>query len=140
MREILFKAKEHYNSDEWLEGFYTKFKEHDYIIQDKTSNLYEVNPKTVCQYIGINDIHNEKIYENDIIRCIEEGYTPNEFIGIVVFHEGCFMIRYKKYNKFKYHKINESYKFKDMQACVTITYKYEKIGNVFDNPELLERK
>lgn len=45
--------------------------------------VHEVDPKTVCQFIGMNDIHSDEIYTGDRIRIVFisdaiEGYEPSE--------------------------------------------------------------
>jgi len=73
-REILFKAK-CVETGKWVEGFYYKspFERHG-----TTSRIIElygnenqkryVDPKTVCQYIGIDDNDGNKIFEGDKIK------------------------------------------------------------------------
>lgn len=82
MREILFKAK-HKNWRElpkeewWVEGYPVKYQpcaskdEYVYGICPKyASALYiiEIDPETLCQFIGKTDKHGKKIWENDIIK------------------------------------------------------------------------
>lgn len=86
MREILFKAKTKviagydYNNGkddgEWVKGYLYddigcwqisqfEFSRADYV-------SYEVDPETICQYTGMTDINDNKIFENDIIQM--DGY------------------------------------------------------------------
>ena len=75
MREHLYKAKRTDNG-EWVEG---SFVAHCYIVGyfdtteiDKEQDLmlsqcvcHEIDPETVCQYIGIEDENKVKVFEGD---------------------------------------------------------------------------
>lgn len=86
MRDILFKAKtkviagSFYNNDkkddEWVKGYLyddvgcCKIRQFEFSHANYIS--YEVDPETVCQYTGMTDINDAKIFENDIIQM--DGY------------------------------------------------------------------
>ena len=126
MREILFKAKR-IDNGEWLEGYYQFYTygygsedREEHIIRDGKSNLYFVDPSTICQYTGLTDKNGQKIWENDItyMRCNGlSGY------GNVIYENGCFWIDDKKRGR--------KYPFSNHDV------KYRVDGNIFDNPELL---
>lgn len=90
---------------------------------------YEVEPETVCEYIGLEDKNGRKIFENDFVSCrqyiggnwveycIERGYVEMK-------HGALGLHRKQGYCR----------PFKDWLE----DYEYEVIGNIFDNPELLE--
>ena len=73
-------------------------------------NMVEVIPETVGQFTGLVDNSSEKIFEGDIIRC--EGDKIAYRVGFV---DGCF----------------------SPFDCLS-SYRLEVIGNIYDNPELLE--
>jgi len=93
MREILFKAKS--MSGEWVEGFYflmawdgvdiscigiEPLSANDYS-EIYNSCYKEVVPETICQYTGINDINDNKIFEHDIVEfedCGEDGFEDKD--------------------------------------------------------------
>mgnify|MGYP000388191897 FL=1 len=89
--------------------------------------FYKVDPDTVCQYTGLTDKNGYGIWENDI--CDRKEKYPE----IVTLNKGDWQLDY-------------SYVFgKEMHsdACNLGFYACERkcvevIGNIFDNPELLE--
>lgn len=127
MREILFKAKRKDNG-EWIQGYYYQIWQRGYILWGMINNMpdmVEVNPNTLCQYTGLTDKNGKKIWENDILR--RDGYWDMR----IEFENGAFMVR----NADKIQYINRV----TYTSISTFDIKeYEVIGNIFDNPELLE--
>ena len=125
-REILFKAKRKDNG-EWVEGYYVYCRKRHYILpvvnkaigfDERENEWVQINSETLCQYTGLTD---KNIWENDIVRN-EKGD-----IGVVQWFEehAAFMIWNKTKNCVCYLAENDFSKI-------------EVIGNIFDNPELLE--
>jgi hypothetical protein len=120
MREIKFRGKRK-DTGEWVYGYFTRNDESGrcYITtQSKTGGAYpwEVDPATVGQYTGLKDKNGREIYEGDII------FRPNEVGRIEFSEDGSFLIR------FPHHL-----------ARLNATWEpIEVIGNIHDNPELLE--
>lgn len=135
-REILFKAKR-LDNGEWVEGYYQKRfdldgSEQHFIFWSKSYTVWEyveIDSDTICQYTGLTDKNGKKIWENDI--CDRKEKYPE----IVTYNKGDWQLDY-------------SYalgKEKHFCACNLGFYACERecvevIGNVFDNPELLEAK
>lgn len=141
MREIIFRGKD--KLGHWLYGGFhlwktrqpcvcndeLKLEEIKHIIiknsfadwnMPRTMQPYEVVPETVGQYTGLTDKNGTKIFEGDIVQSIEL-----ELKGIIVFDEHCrFMI--KDFSTGSTYLI--SYNNDEIQV----------IGNIHDNPELLE--
>lgn len=130
-REILFRGKRKDNG-EWVYGNFVRGCVDDfaYIVEfgnkELCRNYVEVIPETVGQYTGLTDKNGKKIFEGDIVHCVSK--FDNAYM-VVIFECGQFrMVLAEKYYEYKtglgYYDIN----------CFT----KEVIGNVYDNPELLE--
>lgn len=121
-KEILFKAKRKdwktfFPKEKWwIEGFIMYDSEGRYFIIQLTDDnslkvplkdipvTIEVDPETVCQYIGKTDINGKKIFENDMISCktISSDGTQN-MIGRIEWLEEkmCFGISGISYDRIK---------------------------------------
>lgn len=120
----LFKAKR-LDNGEWAEGYVVKYgftgKERWYIVPSYASALYafEIDEKTICQCTGLKDRSGKLIWENDIVKI--NNSKVNVLITFRDFEIIC-TIPNEKYYKHRLEYDTE----------------YEVVGNVFDNPELLE--
>lgn len=141
MREILFRGKREIDK-RWIEGnFITdeQDKPKAYIgylfgVDDDgtvhDTDITEVIPETVCQYTGLTDKNERKIFEGDIVE--EKVADPEEwgcesFVYAIVFSE-------------KFHAFSTS--FGDKKGICELLDKWPTesitvIGNIFDNPELI---
>lgn len=133
VREILFRGRRVDNGD-WVEGdLFNNYDERifvgELIVNDYTGNahddyelgvgFYEVDPETVGQWTGLVDKYGTKIFEGDVIRCsILYGIGCYPHMGIetrvVTYKDG-------RFNPLCYCECNN----------------YEVIGNIHDNPELV---
>ena len=134
MREILFKAKR-IDNGEWVEG-YVVHKRGLYFIYDIVNsescrqNNYEIDPETLCQFTGLCDKNGKKNWENDIVLVIYENryYEKKELsTGRIVFIRGAWYIGGKVWNEL--YAIDED-----------AIFQVEIVGNIFDNPELLQEE
>lgn len=135
MREILFRGKRTDNC-EWAYGAPTKDNHGEMVMVKSTfecdeyncrgANCLYVDENTVGQYTGLTDKNGKRIFEGDILRL---AYHPEEDV-IIEWHDGRF--KFRKRNKPK------DYGYESL-CCVQNTVDYLKvIGNIHDNPEMLE--
>ena len=107
MREILYKAKR-IDTGEWVEGYLVKTRYntyHDgYRIIDKDGINYDeldyyepifisyvIDESTICQYTGLTDKNDHKIWENDILVAhLDEKFPEDETYEQVIVHESGF--------------------------------------------------
>lgn len=135
-REILFRGKRMDNG-EWVEGYYTcigdKFH---YILVGKLDiangypnfEHYWVNSETVGQYTGLTDKNSKKIFEGDIVKTKKYG----KIIG----HSNV-----NDYDIFKIVYVPAMFILENHHRGFNLVGNgedYEVIGNIHDNPELLE--
>lgn len=120
MREILFRGKRVPDGD-WVEGFY--FREAGSFIKELpsavTTPTHLVYPETVGQYTGLTDKNGKKIFEGDIIKCT------------IIYDIGCYPHFKPEIREVKYI----AGCFNPLYDCERNTY--EVLGNIHDNPELL---
>lgn len=143
-REILFRGKRIFDGD-WVYGFaykqYSAAKVEEWYIRAFETD-YLVIPETVGQYTGLTDRNGRKIFEGDILQ--GEQYPFNSDGEYNYFAEVCywdnapeFGIYIFKNPKANIRGISEGNTC-DMQDWESIDW--EIIGNIYDNPELLEVK
>lgn len=160
MREILFRGKR-VDNGEWVYGYYSEFpmpslgcifatgtdeyiacedigsyivkiitKQHPYFsnanpIQVCEFEKYEVIPETVGQYTGLTDKNGVKIFEGDILRWIDHNQHKGRHVkGAVVMWAFGWAVK----NIFNSDYENWSWS----------NNTHEVIGNIHDNPYLLE--
>lgn len=126
MRKILFRGRKK-NGTEWFEG------DLSYLVHDKrecyifppngynSPDCYEVAPATVGQFTGLTDKNGVNIFEGDIIKDVDTGKVFS-----VEWHVPAFI-----------RVDSRRYFYWDLDLLVE---SFEVIGNIHDNPELLDRK
>ena len=131
MREILFRGKR-LDNGEWVYGYYVHIGpvscQRAYIIPEYASALYvnEVDPSTVGQYTGLKDKNGKRIFDGDIAKVLQGKDKDIAYVG---FENGAFMLYPKTGNI--YERTLWEYWYNDWDVDV--------IGNITDNPELLEK-
>lgn len=157
MREILFKAKR-VDNGEWVEGYYLRDQYHiggkDIIFYRKDSDRFTVytniiDIETLCQFTGLTDKNGNKIWENDILMC--HG-NPKDLAKAVFGEFGVRNIEtgsiVDKVTGWHYEIIptDEISRCEPFCWSMPLTEYYidrcemEVVGNIFDNPELLQEK
>lgn len=119
MREILFRGKRADNG-EWVYGYF--YEDIGSFIKERASsvstNTHLVDPSTVGQYTGLTDKNGRRIFEGDVVEYREYGNLA------VACDDGAF-------------QLEREYTFYDMLDHYTTVFSVV-IGNIHDNPELLE--
>lgn len=136
MREILFRAKRTDNG-KWVYGSLLiqtgerinkdELTPDEYRILGCRGENYLVNPKTVGQYTGLTDKNGTKIFEGDILSGhLDELFPEDESRYPVVWHD------------YGWHIKCGNKSFDTLEQWWVAKF-LEVIGNIHDNPELLER-
>lgn len=137
MREILFKAKR-IDNGKWIEGYYQKrydlLDNEEHLIFHADSHTVweyaEVDSETLCQFTGLCDKNGNKIWENDIFQYTDETMvTQKDLIEYNETHASFVRLRNTE-------KLGLRYLWIDEATC----NHGEVIGNIFDNPELLQEE
>ena len=156
MREILFRGKRCDNG-EWVQGFYVRADHHwhkhgihkDWIALGASANggwfalhnKYAVKAETVGQYTGLTDKNGKKIFEGDVVKAVivrdlgggKEtrtetgiiGYDKIGMIGLIAKYAGIIPVW------------SDFFQELTLSGCIN-DFWFEIIGNIHDNPELLE--
>lgn len=163
MREILFRGQMRKNGEKftigglpldsiWIYGgiFAASMKSDRCIITSYDDcQKYSVHADTVGQYTGLTDKNGKKIFEHDIISAhLDDLFPENETRLVVIWHDyGFFGInpRYIDYTQYQIDLItmitSQQSEMKDVlfdSLENELVKKFEIIGNIYDNPELLK--
>lgn len=131
MREILFRGKgdSKYNDGSWQYGYLCIDKDGDYQIRGSCWSR-TVLPETVGQYTGLEDINGKKIFEGDIVLGV--GGLP----WLIAFELNAFVA--KDYSMEIYFSLAEQWDYNwEDKKYIQPSDKFEVIGNIYDDPELL---
>ena len=137
MRRILFRAKR-MDDGEWVEGYLMCVSGMTFMSVMGIVSPMPVDIDTVGQYTGLTDKNGEKLFEGDIVLKKHIGYIPIEDVGQVSFDDGMFVFESKAWGGiYKLPLSLKEHVENDMGAIIKIKYEYERLGNIYDNPELL---
>ena len=155
MREILFRGKNEDNG-EWIYGLFCRVgNTYANIVENDTEVMYTVSTVTLGQYTGLTDKNDRKIFEGDIVKLfdihvgeivqecsafgigcrqqIDYDYLASE-IASVTGYDNSPMFCYND-NFVSLWELYWNYNEENDEISVI-----EVIGNIHDNPELLEAK
>ena len=112
--------------DGWVYGFLSC---ENYIYSPELGTEKLIDPSTICQCTGLKDEDGKKIFEGDIVGYIdctstENGYSEHYCRGLVAWDEETASFQVTE------RLSAESYEVLDRGCNV--------LGNIFDNPELME--
>lgn len=131
MREILFRGKRTDNG-EWVQGLPAdningRISKIDFYDGLTDCEIAEVIPETVGQFTGLTDKNGNKIFEGDIVTYDKEYGGETREKGTVYWCEGAFWVE------------NVQDEEDSGLLGVFVNHQLEIIGNIHDNPELLEK-
>lgn len=133
----LFKAKK-VNNGEWVQGYLYGIREKRYILwgmtNDNPNMIVEVVPSTICQCTGLKDKNGKLIWENDVIKYhFGNAYAQIRYGA----YQNCFDSQKAEHIGFYVDWSERRNRRKDLGYWINMV-NAEVIGNIFDNPELLE--
>ena len=139
MREILFKAKR-FDNGEWVQGNLFIEENRAEITRSTCNGVgiegVAVDKDTICQYTGLTDKNGNKIWENDVVKCVDKN-SESEFVAVVEFgnpngfYSWGYQLRHIEGDKPNLDILL----WIDMEECGAYC---EVIGNTFDNADLLK--
>lgn len=152
MREVLFRAKR-ISDDKWIEGYYVDQYNAPQIyipggaVGEYYFDRYHIDTSTLCQFTGLCDKNGRKIWENDIVAFKHEKFVFDD--GLEPWERTCLPNK-KEYRRnyvveFCNTPTNYGLRFRNgsiwfmVHRMTVVMHDVEVIGNVFDNPELLEK-
>ena len=116
----LYRAKRTDNG-EFIEGLLTIMWGQFHIINpDDENTAYPIDDSTICQCTGLKDKHGKLIFENDIVRC----------------GKNCTVTWCDTFASWRLNTSGWMYSHFFGEACKPEDV--EIVGNIFENPELLE--
>ena len=138
MREILFRGKS-VNDGRWIYGDLSNYGDYRAITTTRGFSIIdscEVIPETVGQYTGLTDKNGKRVFEADIlsIKCADEKSRP-------------YPVYFGTYNVDGFgNDFHIGFYTKHFGEDISLGFladsngptDFEVIGNIFDNPELLE--
>lgn len=128
MREILFRGRRKKGDKRWVEGDLTQgYAGYVGIVKWCCAGTsFEVVPETVGQYTGLTDKNGKKIFEGDIVSGHLDDLFPED--------ESRYEIAWIDYG---WHLTNLDGTV-DTAEQDWVNQNFEVIGNIYDNPELME--
>lgn len=121
MRDIRFRGKNFVGK--WCYGYYLYDGQRGrHVITDGMLDINGVVPETVGQFVGAYDKNGKPVYEGDILkyRNYDVRGIEQDYIESVVYSDEC-----------SFDPLTEE--------LIWLRKDFEVIGNIHDNPELIEK-
>ena len=125
MREILFRGKRICNDVMMFGSLFCDDGDCYIVADDFRHSHYKVLPETVGQYTGLKDKNGKPIFEGDIVK-LRLLAAKMEWKGVCEYRNGSFGL---------------SWQYAGERYCTfagTCNAEYEVLGNIHDNPEMME--
>lgn len=105
---------------------------HCYHEDERYYRQYDVDESTIGQYTGLTDSTGTKIYEGDIVHFVNHDDDVEEkyrrIVSALTYDKGSFLVNF-------YDNFMESL----YEYATDVDRTAEVIGNIYDNPELLNK-
>jgi len=149
-KEIKFKGKR-VDNDEWVFGYFFTVDIDDknrffiipfssYCGKEVTIGelQVEIKKETLCQFTNKNDNNGNNIFDGDIVTYDGTPYLVNALkaTGVIVNHKGSWALKYKA--SYKTSDGRDYYNYYQFSCEDFFDRKSIIIGNIFDNPNLLQ--
>lgn len=122
------RSVEAFSEEEWKYGYLIEDEGYSFIINQviEANEQYitigswcPVNPDTLGQSTGLKDKNGKEIFEGDVVKC-------NGLLGTIESFKAMWICSFVKYNNY--------------QKVGFFAQEIEVVGNIYENPELLEDK
>lgn len=149
MREIEFRWKDYFGN--WHYGLLPymniikEFTNHEWVDNEdnslvknyQTTENIKIESETLGQYTGLKDKNGTKIFEGDIVK-LEKGFFGSTYNYVLIEENENYAVYYDKYGRFDLKTEDKNLQFKSVAWHQLVEGNVEVIGNIYDNPELLE--
>lgn len=147
MREILYRGKAinrdpnkqyrmNLKNGDWVFGLLSKLDEYGAEMTNEVGvSRIDVDPNSIGQFTGLADKNGNKIFEGDIVMATT---FSSKWVGVIIWIDeiASFGVRYR--HRETPTSWEKSSMLKRVSAKLSDEFTAEIIGNIQDNPELLE--